>query len=78
MSTRPVVPLLVLLLAVMTGCPHAFGKGGTIDMAIRKDMAEYYSKRRCDMPRSEWLEICDNSNGRTTRRECPKECRPLE
>jgi len=78
MSTRPLMLLSLLLLAVMTGCPHAFGKGGTIDMAIRKDMAEYYLKPRCTMSRNEWLEICDNSNGRKTKRECPEKCRPRE
>lgn len=70
--------LLLLLLAVMTGCPHAFGRGGTIDMAIRKDVTEYYSKRRCTMPQNEWLETCDNRNGRKTKPACPKECRPLD
>jgi len=78
MSTRPLMLLSFLLLAVMTGCPHAFGKGGTLDMALRKDMAEYYSKPRCTMPRNEWMEICDNSNGRKTKSECPEKCRPRE
>jgi hypothetical protein len=34
------VPLLLWVLLTMTGCPHAFGKGGTIDRALLKDMME--------------------------------------
>ncbi len=77
MPTRPLL-LLLLLLTVMTGCPHAFGRGGTIEMALHKDMTEYYLGRRCSMPQNTWLEMCDNRNGRKTKPECPKECRPLD
>jgi hypothetical protein len=67
---------LALLLTVETGCPHAFGRGGTIEMALRKDLSESYSNRSCHMPHEKWLEICDDSNGRTTQPDCPRECRP--
>jgi hypothetical protein len=30
----------VLWLAGGTGCPHAFGRGGTVDRAVAKDMEE--------------------------------------
>ncbi len=30
----------VLWLAGLTGCPHAFGRGGTIDRAVAKDVKE--------------------------------------
>lgn len=30
----------VLWLAGLTGCPHAFGRGGTIDRAMAKDVKE--------------------------------------
>lgn len=66
----------MLLLAVETGCPHAFGRDGTIDMAMRKDMAEYYKNRNCPMPIEEWEDLCDNQHGHETQPECPKECEP--
>lgn len=69
--------LLVLpLLSVEMGCPHAFGRGGTIDMAVRKDIQEYYSARPCHISAAKWLEICDNRNGHKVQPDCPKECRP--
>jgi hypothetical protein len=39
----------VLWLAGLTGCPHAFGRGGTIDRAVAKDMKENVGpqRRRC-------------------------------
>jgi hypothetical protein len=69
---------LTPLITVGTGCPHAFGRGGTIEMALRKDMSEYYSNRACHMPHKRWLEFCDNRNGRKIQPECPKACRPQE
>jgi hypothetical protein len=30
----------VLWMAGLTGCPHAFGRGGTIDRAVAKDVQE--------------------------------------
>jgi hypothetical protein len=33
-------PFLLWLLVACTACPHAFGKGGTIDRAVFKDMLE--------------------------------------
>lgn len=71
---------LALLLSWGTGCPHAWVKGGTMDMALRKDLeAERRSKWLvfpCDMPREKWLRLCSNKNGRTTSASCPQECRP--
>ena len=34
------VGLCTLVLAVTAGCPHAFGRGGTIDRAVHKDVME--------------------------------------
>lgn len=34
------IPLLLWVLLTSTACPHAFGKGGTIDRAVLKDMEE--------------------------------------
>ena len=81
MPTRPLMLLSLLLLAVMTGCPHAFGKGGTLDMALRKDMQEERRSRRlefpCDMPHEKWLVLCSavDDQGRTISPDCPKNCR---
>jgi hypothetical protein len=36
--SRWCVPVLLGVLFVCTACPHAFGKGGTIDRAVLKDM----------------------------------------
>ncbi|HYO71719.1 MAG TPA: hypothetical protein VEU33_37145 [Archangium sp.] len=35
---RGSIPLLLCVLFGSTACPHAFGKGGTIDRAVLKDM----------------------------------------
>lgn len=32
--------LWILVLAITAGCPHAFGRGGTIDRAALKDVME--------------------------------------
>lgn len=74
MPRRRVV--LLLLLAVETGCPRAWGRGGTIEMALHKDMTQYFANRNCHMSDSEWLEICDNRGPKETSPKCPKECRP--
>jgi hypothetical protein len=37
---RGYVPLLLWVFFGNTACPHAFGKGGTIDRAVLKDMEE--------------------------------------
>jgi hypothetical protein len=36
-----------LLLAGNLGCPHAFGRGGTIDKAMHKDLMERLKNGRC-------------------------------
>lgn len=71
---------LTLLLAVETGCPHAWRKGGTIDMALEKDLDEERKTYRLDFPckmsKEEWLNLCSDDNGHRTSPDCPKECRP--
>lgn len=74
----PMRLLMLLVLAVETGCPHAFGRGGTIHMAVEKDMREYYSNRRCRLATDKWLELCDNRDGHRVSPECPRECRPAD
>ncbi|REG20347.1 hypothetical protein ATI61_12247 [Archangium gephyra] len=34
------IPIVLCVLFSSTACPHAFGKGGTIDRAVLKDMEE--------------------------------------
>lgn len=34
------IPLLLWVLFVSTACPHTFGRGGTLDRAVLKDMME--------------------------------------
>jgi hypothetical protein len=34
-------PVLLWVLVACTACPHTYGKGGTIDRAVLKDMEEY-------------------------------------
>jgi hypothetical protein len=41
------VGLLALSLLGVLGCPHAFGRGGTIDKAIHKDVMERLKNGRC-------------------------------
>lgn len=67
---------LLLVLAVETGCPHAWARGGTIEMAVRKDMTQYFANRTCRMSERQWLELCDNRGPKETSPKCPKECRP--
>ncbi|ATB27457.1 hypothetical protein MEBOL_000899 [Melittangium boletus DSM 14713] len=46
----------MLVLLVGSGCPHAFGKGGTIDQAWLKDFSANASARGC--PKEELQEEC--------------------
>ena len=46
----------VLVVLAGVGCPHAFGKGGTIDQAWLKDYSENASARGC--PEAELKEEC--------------------
>ena len=41
------VGVFVLLLAGTLGCPHAFGRGGTIDKAMHKDLMEQLEDGQC-------------------------------
>lgn len=38
---------IALLLAGSLGCPHAFGRGGTIDKAMHKDLMEQLADGPC-------------------------------
>ncbi|MCY1081669.1 hypothetical protein [Archangium lansingense] len=71
--------MLVPLLALGTGCPHAWGRGGTIDEALAKDMREYLSNQNCTLEDEEWQEQCGEdfwSRPGVAQRSCPLECWP--
>ena len=74
--------MLVLLLAVETGCPHTWRKGGAVDMMIEKNMWEGLgaSTRACRMALQEWNEKCKDFKYKTREEKfhCPKECQPVE
>ncbi len=40
--------LCALALVGTLVCPHAFGKGGTLDRATSKDMREQFGTKRCN------------------------------
>ncbi|MFY0566257.1 hypothetical protein ACN28E_20810 [Archangium lansingense] len=76
------LPILVLLLAVETGCPHTWRKGGAVDMMIERNMWEGsgVAKRPCQMDLHEWNEKCRGFKNKTREEkfQCPKECQPVE
>jgi hypothetical protein len=61
----------MLVLLVGTGCPHAFGKGGTLDRAALKDVVQQL--RAGDCAEDEALEQC----GPEQLQLCLDECRKL-
>jgi hypothetical protein len=72
--------MLVLVLAVETGCPHTWRTGGTIDMMVERQMWENANawKRPCRMPPEEWNMKCKeyHSEPEQERWKCPDECIP--
>jgi len=74
---RPLLGVL-LVLATQSGCPYEWGRGGTIDRALEKDMREYYQMNRCALDEEQWLALCGR-NRRTSPADleaCPVECQP--
>jgi hypothetical protein len=72
--------VLALLLAMETGCPHTWRKGGTIDMMVEKQMWENANswKRPCLLTSAEWDERCKDLDLKpeSERWSCPTECHP--
>jgi hypothetical protein len=66
--------VLALLLAVETGCPHAWGRDGTIEMALRRDLTESRINRPCDLSPETWRKICKDAKNPILAG-CPPECR---
>ncbi|MCY1082693.1 hypothetical protein [Archangium lansingense] len=72
--------LLPLLLIATVGCPHAWGRNGTIEQALERDVSEYYSLRDCTLDKQEWFDLCatfyERESNSMARQLCPPECRP--
>jgi hypothetical protein len=72
--------VLTLLLSVQSGCPHAWGRDGTIEEALTRDMDAYYSLRNCALDKDEWDDVCktfhERRNNLRAQQACPLECRP--
>ncbi|HLM42510.1 MAG TPA: hypothetical protein VK458_01530 [Myxococcaceae bacterium] len=72
--------MLTLLLTVQTGCPHAWGRQGTIEKALKRDMDAYYSLRDCALEKLEWDDLCatfhERKDNPAAQQACPLECRP--
>jgi hypothetical protein len=77
MGTR--VLMVTLLLSAMTGCPHTWSRGGTIDMAVRKNINESFRNRNCWLSKDAWNAMCGDdfwSKAEDERAMCPSACRP--
>jgi len=72
--------VLTLLLSVQTGCPHAWGRAGTIEEALERDMDAYYSMKACPLDKDDWVDVCatfyERKNNPAAQELCPPECRP--
>lgn len=60
--------MLVVMLGA--GCPHAFGKGGTIDRAVLKDIIDNLRRDGCDT--DDILEACGEDGYEQCEAECKK------
>ncbi|MGZ3457033.1 MAG: hypothetical protein ACXU86_00865 [Archangium sp.] len=52
--------MMMLLLAVETGCPQTWSKGGAIDQAMLKDIIEELRKHHCDP--SDVMDACGDKD----------------
>ena len=66
--------IMVFLLALGTGCPHTWGRGGTIDRAMEKDIQERLRQQRCHIGLEKWLELCSEPEDWELLN-CPPACR---
>ncbi len=64
----------MLLFAFCTGCPHAWGRGGTIDQASAQDIDEMLHEEECPLGVTAWKKRCANAADWDSL-ECPRECR---
>ncbi len=68
------MPLPVLC----TACPEVWGREGTIEKAMAKDIDEEVSRRGrpsdCPLSDEEWAEVCDSGSDRERAQLCPDDC----
>lgn len=65
------VGLCALSLAGLLGCPHAFGRGGTIELAAQRDIEEWKRLGKCPPP-DEVEELCEEVDDPDCLPECPR------
>ena len=65
-----------LLLSLCTGCPRTWGRGGTMDRAMERDLQENLrqSKQPCTLSEAERAERCEDPED-WDYFDCPRECR---
>ena len=65
-----------LLLAVCSGCPRTWGRGGAMDRAMAKDIQENVQRQKqsCTLSEAEWEERCEDPAD-WEYFDCPQECR---
>jgi hypothetical protein len=59
----------VVLLAVLTGCPGTYGRGGAVDQAAREDLEERIDEKGCSL--DDQREFCE---GKEHSKECREKC----
>jgi hypothetical protein len=64
---------VTVVMAVGTGCPETWRKGGMIDRAMAKDIAEGLRRYNCHLSRDEWRDQC-RTEELWEDLECPPEC----
>lgn len=65
----------IALIVAVTGCPHAFGKGGTLGRAALKDLYDRARGNRCTLSFDDWHRLCGDPDYDEDGA-CPKECEP--
>jgi hypothetical protein len=66
--------VLGLLLTGTMGCPETWGREGTIEQALHRDLVRSRQERSaCTLSPEEWSERCRTENGRRPS-SCPDDC----
>jgi hypothetical protein len=65
--------VFTVVMVVGMGCPETWRKGGIIDRAMAKDIAEGLRRYNCSLSRDEWMDKCRHEE-LWEDFECPPEC----
>ena len=65
----------VMAVLLCTGCPETWGREGTMDKAMEKDIRQRLGSRQCPLSPDEWESLCKNANSRAEQ-DCPVGCEP--